>query len=61
MGNLLGKIACSFRKKMVSFAHDMKDYKLLPLGISDFRRIRKQNYYYVDKSMYIPKIELASS
>lgn len=39
----------------------MTDYKLLPLGISDFRRIRKQNYYYVDKSMYIPKIELASS
>lgn len=41
MGNLFGKIACSFRKKMVSFAHDMTDYKLLPLGISDFRRIRK--------------------
>lgn len=39
----------------------MTDYKLLPLGISDFRRIRKQNCYYVDKSMYIPKIELPAA
>lgn len=39
----------------------MPDYKLLPLGIADFRRIRLENYYYVDKTMFIPKIELASS
>ena len=39
----------------------MADYKLLPLGIADFRRIRLENYYYVDKTKYIPKIELASS
>lgn len=33
----------------------------LPLGIADFERMRRQNYYYVDKTMYIPKLEFASS
>jgi hypothetical protein len=31
--------------------------KLLPQGINDFERIRRENYYYVDKTMYIDKIE----
>ena len=29
----------------------------IPVGISDFERIRELNYYYVDKTMYIPLIE----
>ncbi|MBR1933623.1 MAG: AAA family ATPase, partial [Prevotella sp.] len=33
----------------------------LPLGIADFERMRRQSYYYVDKTMYIPKLEFASS
>ena len=33
----------------------------LPLGIADFERMRRQGYYYVDKTMYIPKLEFASS
>ena len=33
----------------------------LPLGIADFERICRQHYYYVDKTMYIPKLEFASS
>ena len=33
----------------------------LPLGISDFGRIVRENYYYVDKTMYIPRLEMASS
>ena len=33
----------------------------LPLGIADYERIRRQHYYYVDKTMYIPKLEFASS
>ena len=39
----------------------MSDFKLLPMGISDFRRIRLDNYYYVDKTAWIPKFELVSS
>ena len=35
--------------------------KQLPLGISDFERICRENYYYVDKTMYIPRLEFASS
>ena len=33
----------------------------LPLGIADFERMRRQSYYYVDKTIYIPKLEFASS
>ena len=29
----------------------------IPVGISDFERIRELNYYYVDKTMYIPLIK----
>ncbi len=39
----------------------MPDFKLLPSGIADFRRIRLENYYYVDKTAWIPKFELVSS
>lgn len=35
--------------------------KLLPSGISDFKQLRRQNRYYVDKSMYIPTIEEVSN
>ncbi|MEE3448863.1 MAG: AAA family ATPase, partial [Bacteroidales bacterium] len=37
------------------------EIKLLPQGINDFARIRRENYYYVDKSAYIEKIERDSS
>ena len=33
----------------------------LPLGIADFERMRRQHYYYVDKTMYIPKLKFSSS
>lgn len=29
----------------------------IPYGISDFVRMRTENYYYVDKTMYLPMIE----
>ena len=35
--------------------------KQLPLGIADFRRIASENYYYADKTMFIPRMEMASS
>lgn len=28
--------------------------KNIPYGLTDFARIRKDNYYYVDKTQYIP-------
>ena len=35
----------------------MEQVKLLPYGISDFVELRRQNKYYVDKTMYIPMLE----
>ena len=35
----------------------MKSIKMVPYGISDFRRVKLENYYYVDKTHFIPKIE----
>lgn len=32
--------------------------KQLPYGITDFSRIQKENYYYVDKTKFIEKIEM---
>ena len=28
----------------------------LPLGISDFKELREENYYYVDKSLFIKEV-----
>ena len=33
----------------------------IPYGISDFKRLRQEKYYYVDKSEYIRKLELAGN
>lgn len=35
----------------------MNNVKRIPYGISDFNRIRRDNFYFVDKSMYLPQIE----
>lgn len=35
----------------------MKETKLIPYGISDFERIRTENYYYVDKTRFISLME----
>lgn len=32
--------------------------KQIPYGITDFSRIQKENYYYVDRQMFIEKIEM---
>jgi hypothetical protein len=31
--------------------------KLLPIGIQTFEKIRNSNYYYVDKTMFVKKLE----
>jgi hypothetical protein len=33
--------------------------KQIPYGISSYKTIRKENAYYVDKTQYIPQLELA--
>jgi len=38
-----------------------KKVKLLPKGISDFRQIRRENKYYVDKTMFLPMLENTSN
>lgn len=35
----------------------MENVKRIPYGVSDFVDIIKRNQYYVDKTMYIPKLE----
>lgn len=35
----------------------MEKIKRLPYGVSDFRAVRDRNMYYVDKTMYLPKLE----
>ena len=37
----------------------MASYKLIPYGISDFAQVREESLYYVDKTMYLPKMEAA--
>lgn len=33
--------------------------KQIPYGLTDFGRIQKENYYYVDKTMFIKKKHLS--
>ncbi len=35
--------------------------KKIPYGLTDFDRIQKEHYYYVDKTMYIPTLEAAGN
>ncbi|MCP4153680.1 MAG: AAA family ATPase, partial [bacterium] len=37
----------------------MNSVKQIPYGIADYAVIRNENYYYVDKTHYLPKIEKA--
>ena len=39
----------------------MASYKLIPYGISDFAQVRREDKYYVDKTMYLPKMESAGN
>ena len=46
---------------METISSSTNSVRQLPLGISDFARIVRENYYYVDKTMFIPRLEMASS
>ncbi|MGD2092700.1 MAG: AAA family ATPase [Candidatus Aminicenantes bacterium] len=35
--------------------------KKIPYGLSDYEKIVKENYYYVDKTMYLKAIEEAGN
>ena len=39
----------------------MQDNLQIPYGISDFKRVRAEGYYYIDKTGYIPALEQAGS
>ncbi len=39
----------------------MKDNLRIPYGISDFKRLRREGYYYIDKTAYISLLEQAGS
>lgn len=40
---------------------NMNKAKGIPYGISDFKRMRNENFYFVDKTMYLPLIEETAS
>lgn len=40
---------------------EIKDIKGIPYGLSDYMRLVRDNYYYVDKTRFIPAIEQAAS
>ncbi len=46
---------------MEAISSSANSVRQLPLGISDFGLIIKQGCYYVDKTMFIPRLEMASS
>jgi len=37
------------------------DVKRIPYGISDFKQLRRNNFYYVDKTMFLPRMEQAGN
>ena len=39
----------------------MEDNLKIPYGVADFKRIRNEGYYYIDKTGYIPLLEQAGS
>ena len=55
--------ACGLKlyRAMEAISSSANSARQLPLGISDFGRIVRENYYYVDKTMFIPRLEMASS
>ena len=46
---------------METISSSANSVRLLPLGISDFGLVLKQGCYYVDKTMFIPRLEMASN
>lgn len=51
----------SYIRTDVTKLSGIMDYKLIPYGISDFAQLRRENKYYVDKTMYLPKLENAGN
>lgn len=41
----------------MQIVNNMQAQKKIPYGISDFEYVISGNYYYVDKTMYIPELE----
>ncbi len=48
-------------KKKTNANNDSEAIKKIPYGLSDYSRIRNQNYYYIDKTSYLPLLENAGS
>ena len=47
----------NFAYNTIKTCHKMNRVKGIPYGISDFNRMRNENFYFVDKTMYLPLIE----
>ena len=51
------QISCIFAGRKVNNDTEMAQIKKIPYGISDFRQLRREDLYYVDKSMFLPVME----
>lgn len=51
------QISCIFAGRKVNNDTEMAQIKRIPYGISDFRQLRREDLYYVDKSMFLPVME----
>ena len=54
------KKSCYLEINIVKLKHHRKgvvSVKKLPYGISDYERLVENDYYYVDKTIYIEKLE----
>ena len=40
---------------------EQANIKGIPYGVANFEQVRKENLYYVDKTMYLPLLEEASN
>lgn len=56
-----GKSIFVLRTIVKQFNYGTGEYKGIPYGVANFEQVRKENLYYVDKTMYLPLLEEASN
>jgi len=50
-------VLLSFFRNFAKIIVFMEQFRGIPYGISNFKQLRRENLYYVDKSQYISKLE----
>ena len=55
------KVKKDIRVSTISNKTMSNDFKRIPYGISDFKQVRQENKYLVDKTMYFERMERAGN